>query len=196
MDISELAPSRPPSVSPNSVDYSLHKCIFKLAQSRSRSASLRSLNQGLQVSLQICSITASKCICKVARSRPPCASLSSLNISLQVRIQTRLITASKCISEFTRSLSPSASQTPLIKYIFNERWRLSGYTGVMEVDRVTGGIYWVDPGVIDIISFPSSLLIQFNFTLYFSQIVVSLALSEISWIHAIALILTAGEYHI
>jgi len=109
---SNLARSRPPSVSPNWLDYRL----------------------------QVRTSMASKCISKVAQSRPPSASLSSLDLSLQVHIQTRSIMASKCISEFTRSTSPSASQTRLIKYIFKERWWLYGDTGVTEVDRVTGSI--------------------------------------------------------
>jgi len=90
---------------------------------------------------------ASKCIPKLAQSWPPSASLSSLDPSLPVHIQNRSITASKCISEFTRSTSPSASQTHSIKYIFQERGRLFGDTGVTEVDRVTGSIYSADPGV-------------------------------------------------
>jgi len=109
---SKLPRSRPPSVSPNWLDYSL------------------------QVRMSM----VSKCISKLTRSGPPSASLSSLDPSLQVHIQTRSITASKCISEFSRSTSPSASQTGLIKYIFQERRRLYGDTGVTEVDRVTGSI--------------------------------------------------------
>jgi len=116
---SNLARSWPPSVSPDSLDYGL----------------------------QVRTIMASKCISKPARCWPPSASLSSLDLSLQVHIQTRSITASKCISEFTRSTSPSASLTPSIKYIFKERLRFYGDTWVTEVDRVTGSIYSVDPGV-------------------------------------------------
>jgi hypothetical protein len=112
------------------------KCISELARLRPPS----SHEHGLQVHLQTRSITASKCISEFTRSTSPSASLSSLDLSLQVHIQTRSITASKCISEFTRSTSPSASQTRSIKYIFKERWRLYGDTGVTEVDRVTGSI--------------------------------------------------------
>jgi len=68
--ISNLAEPWPPAVSPNSLDYGLHKRISKLAQSRSRRASLSSLNHSLQVYLQIRSIAASKCISKVTRSLP------------------------------------------------------------------------------------------------------------------------------
>jgi len=116
---SNLARSRPPSVSPDLLDY----------------------GQQLRTTM------ASKCISKLARSWPPSASLSSLDLSLQVHIQTRSITASKCISEFTRSTSPSASQTGSNKYIFKERRRLYGDIGVTEVVRVTGRIYSADPGV-------------------------------------------------
>jgi len=114
-----LARSRPPSVSPDSLDYSL----------------------------QVCTIMASMCISKLALSLPPSASLSSLDLSHQVHIQIRSITASKCISEFTRSPSPSASQSGSIQYIFKQQWRLNGDTEVTEVDRVTVSIYSADPGV-------------------------------------------------
>jgi hypothetical protein len=104
------------SVLPNSLDYGLQvrtimasKCISKLARSRSRSASLSSLDHSLQVYLQIHSITASKCISKLARSRPP----SSHDHGLQVHLQTRSITASECISEFTRSSFSGAPRIAL-----------------------------------------------------------------------------------
>jgi hypothetical protein len=45
---------------------------------------------------------------------------------------------------------------------------------------------------IDSISFSSHLVIQRKYKLYLSQLLVSLALFEISWIHAIAWIVTAG----
>ena len=66
-------------ISPNSLHHGLQvrtsrasKCISKLARSRSRSASLSSIDQGLQVYLQIRSITA------------PSASLNSLDHDLGV----------------------------------------------------------------------------------------------------------------
>jgi len=77
---------------------------------------------------------------------PPSTRPISLDHGLQVHLQTRSTTASKCISEFTRSPSPSATQTRSIKYIFKERRRLYGDTGVTEVDRVTGSIYSADSG--------------------------------------------------
>jgi len=160
--ISKLTQSRPPSVSPDSLDYGLQvytimafKCISKLAQSPPPSASPNSIEHGLQVHLlsspdlglqvhlQTRSITASKCISTLLRLRP--ASLH--DHGLQVHLQTRSIPASKCISEFIRSPSPSASQPCSFKYIFKERRRLYGDTGVTEVDRVTGSIYSADPVV-------------------------------------------------
>ena len=147
MHISQLSRIQSPGGSPNSLEYGLHKCISRLARSLSRSASLCSLDHGLQVYLQIRSITVSKCLSNVARSRPPSVSLSSLNVSFQVHIQTGSTAAPKCISEFTRSPSPSASQTRSIKYIFKERRRLYGDRGVMELGRVMRSIYSVDPRV-------------------------------------------------
>jgi len=120
------------------------KYSSNLAQSRPPSVSPNSLNHGLQVHLQTRSITTSKCISKLTQSRPPSASLTPLDLSLRVHLQTRSIAASKCISEFTQSPSPSASQTRSIKYIFKERRRLYRDTGVTEVDRVTGSIYSAD----------------------------------------------------
>jgi len=91
---SKLAPLRPPSVSPNSLDYGLHKCISNLPRSRSRSASLSSLDHGLQVYLQIPSTTASMCISKVARSRPRSVSLSSLDRHFQAHLE--LLSSATC----------------------------------------------------------------------------------------------------
>jgi len=103
--------------------------------------------------------TASKYSSDLTQSLPASASPESLGHSLRLHLQTRSITASKCIfwvqsisatkciSEFIRSRSPSASQPCSIKYIFKERRRLYGDTGVTEVDRVTGSIYLADPGV-------------------------------------------------
>jgi len=156
--ISKLARSRPPTVSPASLDYGLQvrtimasKCISKLARSRPPGASLSSPDVGIQLHLQTgaimaskfiseFTITASKCISKLARSRPP----SSHDHGLQLHLQTGSITASKCIAEFTQSASPSASQTRSIKYIFKERRRLYGDTGVTELGRATGSIYSAD----------------------------------------------------
>jgi hypothetical protein len=72
--ISNLTRSRPPSITPNSHDYSL----------------------------QLCTIIASKCICTLAWSRSQSASLSSINHGCQVHLETRWITDLECISEFTR----------------------------------------------------------------------------------------------
>jgi len=96
------------------------------------------------VHLYVHLITASKCIAKYAQLRPPSAS------------PNRSITASKCISKLARSQPPSVShclhdyglqvylQTSSItasKYIFKERRRVYGNTGVTEVDRGTGSIF-------------------------------------------------------
>jgi len=67
------------------------------------------------------------CISKLARSQSPSVSLNSHDYGLQVHLQTRSITASK--------------------YIFKERQRVYGDTGVTEMERVTGSIYSADPGV-------------------------------------------------
>jgi hypothetical protein len=127
------------------------KCISKLARSQPPSVSLNSHDYGLQVR----TITASKCISKLARSQPSSVSLNSLDHGLQVQLQTRSITASKCITKLARLRLPSSHdhglqvhlQTRSIKYIFKERRRVYGDTGVTEVDRVTGSIYSADPGV-------------------------------------------------
>jgi len=87
--------------------------IYRLARSRSRSASLSSLDHGFQVYFQIRSITASKCISKLARLRSP----NSLDYGLQVYIQTRSITASKCISMLGRLWSPNSLDHGLQVYL-------------------------------------------------------------------------------
>ena len=94
LHIAKLDWSRPPSVSPNSLDYSLHKCISKLPRSRSRSASLSSVDHCLQEYLQICSITASMCISNVARSQPRSVSLSSLDHHCQAQLE--LLSSAAC----------------------------------------------------------------------------------------------------
>jgi len=73
------------------------KYSSNLARSRPPNASPNSLDHGLQVYLQTRSITA----CKFAQACPPSASPISLGHGLQVHLQTRSITASEYISEFT-----------------------------------------------------------------------------------------------
>jgi len=58
-----------------------------------------------------------------------------------------------------------------------ERWRVYGDTGMTEVDWATGSIYLRE---IDIIS---SYYHTTKYTIYLSQLLISLAPSEISWIH-------------
>jgi hypothetical protein len=77
-----------------------YKCIYIVAQSRSWSASLSSLDHGLQVSVQIRSSAASKCMSKLARSLPWSVSLSSLDLNLQAWLQ--LLSSTPCSqSRFT-----------------------------------------------------------------------------------------------
>jgi hypothetical protein len=107
--ISQLAGSRRPTASPNSLDHGLQvhlqtrlitvsKCISKLARSRPRSVSPNSLDHGLQV----CTIMASNCI-----------SPNSLDRGLQVHLQTRSITAINCISRLGRLRPPSSHDNGL-----------------------------------------------------------------------------------
>jgi len=120
--------NRVPALHPSTAS----KYSSSLPQSRPPSVSPNSLNQGLQVHLQTRSITASRCISslaplrsasshghglqvhifKLARLRPPSVSPNSLDHCLQVHLQTHSITASKCISNVARlrprSLSLSA----------------------------------------------------------------------------------------
>jgi len=126
-----------------------------LARSRPPSASLNSLDHSLEVYLYTRSIMASK----FAQSQPPSVSLNWHNYGLQVHLQTRSITASK--------------------YIFKEWWRVYGDTGVTDLECVTGSIYSADPRVVR-----HHLIIQWKYTLYVSQLLFSLALCAISWIHA------------
>ena len=104
------------SVSPNSHDYVLQvrtimtsKCISILARSQSLSASLSSLDHGLQVYHQIRSISSCKCISKLARLQTP----SSHDHGPQVHLQTRSITASMCISKYPRLPPARASPNSL-----------------------------------------------------------------------------------
>jgi len=116
------------------------ECISKPTWSRPPSVSPDLLDYGLQVHLQTHSITASKCISRLARLRhsslhdhsihvhlkthsfmawkfaplwPPSASPISLDHGHQVYPQTYLITACKCISKHSRSRPPSVSPDSL-----------------------------------------------------------------------------------
>jgi len=191
--ISEFTQSWSPIASPTLLDYSLRvypwfqsilasKSISELARLRPSSTSLSPHDLSHQWHLQIRSITASKCISKLDRSRPPSQSLSSLDLSLQLHFETRLITASQYISLFTRSQSAIASSN----------WFNHGVQ--VHLQGVTRSIYSGEPSA-DIIPFSSHLIIQRNYALYVSQLLVSLTSSEIAWIHAIAWILIAGYYH-
>ena len=96
---SEFTQSRPPGVSPNSLDRGLpvHLWVqFDLGlqlnlQTSSITASMcisELHDLGLQMHLQTCFIPASKCISEL------------LEFGIQIHLQPRSITASKCISEF------------------------------------------------------------------------------------------------
>jgi len=95
--ISEVAQSRPPSVFPNLLDYSLQvrtimasKCITKLAQSRPPCVSPNSLDYGIQVHM----ILASKSISQLAQSWPRSVLLSSLDLHFQVHLE--LLSSTAC----------------------------------------------------------------------------------------------------
>jgi len=81
------------------------KYSSNLPRSRPPSASLISLDHGLQVHRQSRSITASKGISKLTGLWPAI----SHEHGLQVHLQTRLITILECIFKFTPSLPPSES---------------------------------------------------------------------------------------
>jgi len=99
--------------------------LSNLAQSRPPSVSPNSLNHGLQVHLQTRSITASMCISRLAGFWPASSHDHLLQVHLQTRsitawkfatswppsayLQSRSFTASKCISKYTRLWPPSAS---------------------------------------------------------------------------------------
>jgi len=127
---SNLARSWPPSASLNSLDHSRQVYLpthsitaSKFTRSQPPSVSSNALDYGLQTR----SIMAPKCMSKLARLWPPSASPNSVDYIHQVHLQTRSITASK--------------------YIFKERRRVYGGTGITEVQWVTGSIYSADPGV-------------------------------------------------
>jgi hypothetical protein len=89
--ISKVTGLRPPSGSPNSLNYALQFCTIMA----SHCISPNSLNCGFQVHLQTASIAASKCISKFARSWPRSASPNSVDHTFQVHLYTRPITASQ-----------------------------------------------------------------------------------------------------
>jgi len=101
----KLARSRPPSLSPNSLDHGLQVYHYtrsimasKSAGSRPPSASPNLHDYGPQVHIS-----------KLPPSRPP----SSHEQGLQVHLYTRSITISECISKFNRPGPPSVSPNTL-----------------------------------------------------------------------------------
>jgi hypothetical protein len=89
------------------------KCISNLARSMPPSVSPNLLDHGLQVYLQMRSITA----CKFIPSQPPNVSPNLLDYGLQLNIQTRSITASKCISRPARFRPASSHNHGLQVYL-------------------------------------------------------------------------------
>ena len=106
---SKLVQSWPPSAYLQTRLITASNCISNLTQSRPPSVSPNSLDYGLQV----LTILASKCFSKLAQSQSWSASLSLLDQGLQVHLLSRSITASECISEFTRSSLSGVPQIAL-----------------------------------------------------------------------------------
>jgi len=90
-----------------------YKCISEFAWSCAWSASLSSLDRGLEVHGQTPSITASQCISKQAQSPPPSASPTSIDHGLQVHLWVHYITAPQCISKLKKSRPQTASLSSL-----------------------------------------------------------------------------------
>ena len=104
--IFKLARSQPPSVSPDTLDYSLQgrmimasKCISKLA----RLWPVSSLDHGLLVHIS-----------ELAWSRPPSVCPHTLDYRLHVHVRIRLITAPEYISQFTQSSFSGATRIALM----------------------------------------------------------------------------------
>jgi hypothetical protein len=115
---------QPPTSTPPMLLNNLLQCIWEVAQSWPRSATLGSKSAASVCNAKVARsqppsaslsymISASKCVNKLIQSRPPSTALMKLALSLQVPLLTRSITASKCISKFTRSRPPSASPNSL-----------------------------------------------------------------------------------
>ena len=119
--ISEFSWSRPPSASPNSLNYGLwvhtiraSKCISKLAQSSLSSAPPNSLDYPLQVHLWVSSITASRCISTFARSQPPSASLRLNNHCIRVYLWVHLIINFRRTSNSSQALPAATPDMPCV----------------------------------------------------------------------------------
>jgi len=84
------------------------ECISKFTRSRPPSVSPNTLQYRLQVHLQTWMIMALKCIWKQSWSRPWSVSPNKLDDCLQLHHYTRSITASEDICEFIRSSSSGA----------------------------------------------------------------------------------------
>jgi len=158
------------------------KCISEFTLSRPPSASPNSLNHGFQVHLLVHLILASKCINQThSITASKCISEFTRSLGLQVHLQTRSSLASKCISEFTRSQSPSASPNTLDRGFQVD---LQDATAVVRRYRGNGGGQSDGEYIFGRPRKTSShfhLILSYNDnTLYLSQLLVPLALSEIS----------------
>jgi len=176
--ISEFTRSRP-------------QCVCKLARSRPPRESLSLLELGLLVHLHTRSIAASKCISEFTWSWSPSVSPNTLDYLLQVHLQTRTIRDSK----FAWSCPPNASPNSLdpglqvhLQAAMAGVWWYWGNGGGQSDGEYIFGIPWSRQT-----SSHFHLILSYNeYTLYLSQLLVSLALHKIVLIHAIAWILNAG----
>lgn len=139
------------------------KCIYDFTLSWPPSASPQSLNQGLQVNIFIHSIRWS-----------PSASPHSIDSGLQVLLQFHPMSVFMYILKHSLTASPSTSSRSdcgcreiQVQWFWIE-WH--------------GEYIWQTTDSVDIISFPSHIIIQSKCTLYLSQQLVTLALPKISHI--------------
>jgi len=94
----------------------ISECISKFTWSRPPSVSPNPLNFRLQVHHQTRSIMASKCISKYARSPPPGASINLISHVLGLYLQLRSITAFKFMSKRAQSRPRSVSRSSLDRH--------------------------------------------------------------------------------
>jgi len=168
-------------------------------------------NIGLEVYLQHAQLLLPSASLVHSSSSLKCISIQ-LNHGLQVHLWVHWISSSasaspnfvrswssESISEVIRSHSPSASlNTPdhNLNVHPQEQWRVYRDTGVTEVDRVTGSIYSADRRVYRYHLNSIHLLIQWQYTHYLSQLLVSHLLSEISWILVTGVLIAKSTQHL
>jgi len=100
---SKFACSWPPSAYLQTRLIRASRCICKLAWSRPPNVSPNSLDYGLQLHLHTCSIIISECISKFTQSWSPSVSPNKLDNCHTVRLYNYLITTWECMSELTWS---------------------------------------------------------------------------------------------